>query len=781
MSGKSSAEATLALLDDEGARPPDTSIDTVISTTAGPWTMPMMIKARSRQSAGSYSSAPSSSSAASSISQAGSTSSPAITPNGAQASREARNLVQHHQAHIRENPYEFMRQLGAYAQGTGWRSYEHYVGSRVLYEGYTADVTARVLNSAAVRSRIKQLAQQRLDQLDLPRTQRAQKINELEQQLFDVATETARKMIARLDSVQFFKFFGATVNNILVRMYHQGIHISLDEFTVFRQVAQEAAEKKISLLMLPCHKSHIDYLTVSFLCYRLGISIPHIVAGENLDMPVVGPMLQKCGAFYIRRSFGDDALYPVVIREYIEQLLSTGHNLECFIEGTRSRTGKLLPPKLGILKYVLEAVQTGRTADVMICPISVQYDKVIETDSYVNELLGNPKEKESIWGLIANTRVLQLKMGRIDVRFQKPYSLKGFIEDQVVSRKRLRQDRVAFDPANNNEHKVMLLKALGYQVLSDINKVSVIMPAALVGTVILTLRGRGVGRNELVRRVDTLREKIISRGGRVAEFGGMTTEEVVDRALEALKDLIGVYHDLMEPTVYPLKRFDLSFHRNQVIHIFVSEVKAGGAVPGQRMEYNFLLAELGFLSQTLKNEFVYGTEGMVQNAENTIEHLQTDQVILVEDDMIGLSPAERARGRENFETYWLAAVSLFGLTPLKNGSGLEDDILWLPEREFHKRAQVYGKTLHAQGDVSYLEAVNQATMSNAFQRYHEMGIIIARRSKNAKSVAMMALHPEWTPRRDEAGVIRAEGKLWSFLERLGSFRRLVPVQPRARG
>lgn len=93
---------------------------------------------------------------------------------------------------------------------------------------------------------------------------------------------------------------------------------------------------------------------MSWLFYRLGISLPHIVAGANLNMPVIGAWLQKCGAFFIRRSFGDDELYPVVVQEYICQLLAEGMNLECFIEGTRSRTGKLLTPKLGVLKYVLE-------------------------------------------------------------------------------------------------------------------------------------------------------------------------------------------------------------------------------------------------------------------------------------------------------------------------------------------------------------------------------------------------------------------------------------------
>lgn len=143
-------------------------------------------------------------------------------------------------------------------------------------------------------------------------------------------------------------------------------------------------------------------------------------------------------------------------------------NIECFIEGSRSRTGKLLPPKLGILKYVVEAIENGRAEDVWICPISVQYDKVIETNSYVNELLGNPKEKESLTGLLLNTRVVQLKLGRIDVRFQAPFSLKAYLAEEKAKRKDNPKKRDA------KAEQAVLLKSLGYQVLSDINKCSVV-------------------------------------------------------------------------------------------------------------------------------------------------------------------------------------------------------------------------------------------------------------------------------------------------------------------
>lgn len=478
----------------------------------------------------------------------------------------SRNLVRHHPGRIREDPLSFLVQMGAYYRGTGWRSYEDYIGQRILYPGYSDQMRHAIIKSAQVQSKIKELAaaqataQGQNSHIDIAKRQR-----ELEQQLLDVTDAMTKKMVARMDSMQTLKFVAFAVNNVLVRMYHQGIHVNLAEVLQVREAAEEASKRGVSLIFLPCHKSHIDYLTISFMCFRIGVSLPQIIAGDNLDLPIVGNLLSHAGAFYIRRQWGDDQLYTTVVKEYVEQILSRGLNFECFIEGTRSRTGKLLQPKLGILKLVLDAVLNGRAKDCVIVPMSLQYDKVLETDSYINELLGNPKEKESLWGLVTNTRLLQLKMGRVDVRFAKPYSLKEFIEGQVARRGGL--------DYSSNKDKITLLRALGYQVLADINAASVVMPTALVGTVVLTLRGRGIGRNELIRRVEVLRRRILDKKGKVADFGDMKTSEVVDRALAVMKDLIGERKGLLEPVFYADKRFELSFYRNQVLHLFISEGK----------------------------------------------------------------------------------------------------------------------------------------------------------------------------------------------------------------
>jgi glycerol-3-phosphate O-acyltransferase len=273
---------------------------------------------------------------------------------------------------------------------------------------------------------------------------------------------------------------------------------------------------------------------------------------------------------WIRRSFGDDILYTTLVQSYIDTLLQGGFNFECFIEGGRSRTGKLLSPKFGILSFILDSILSGRVEDVLICPVSTQYDKVIETEGYVGELLGVPKKKENLADFLSASSVLSLQLGRVDVRFHEPWSLREFVQEQQ-SRISANPDQPNLRASDSPAIRLRILRTMGYKVLSDINAVSVVMPTALIGTVLLTLRGRGVGKSELIRRVEWLSDRVRAKGGRVAHFAGAPTSAVVDRGLEVLgKDLVGLVEGLAEPTYFAVDRFQLSFYRNMTIHLFIS-------------------------------------------------------------------------------------------------------------------------------------------------------------------------------------------------------------------
>jgi 1-acyl-sn-glycerol-3-phosphate acyltransferase len=471
-------------------------------------------------------------------------------------------------ARFRSSPLDFIREVSLHFSGTGWRSFDNHIGQPEFYSGFSEDMKTRVLNNPMLVAKVRELAEKRVDveaaegllgveaqnggsvgEKD-KKDKKAKRRRQIEASLLEVSETWTDGMICKMESKAFIRGAYYLATQLLTRAYHQGVHVSSEEVLRLRTVAAEAARKKHSIIFLPCHRSHVDYVSLQIICYRLGLALPTVVAGDNLNFPVVGSFLQHAGAMWIRRSFGDDQLYTTLVQAYIDTLLQCGYNLECFVEGGRSRTGKLLPPKFGILSYMLDSVASGRVEDAIICPVSAQYDKVIEVDSYISELLGQPKPKENIMDFLSSSSVLSLKLGRVDVRFHEPWSLRTFINQQRERTSKLPQQ------LDTKEDRLRLLRTLGFRVLSEINDVSVVMPTALVGTVLLTLRGRGVGKSELIRRVEWLCDRVRSQGGRVAHFANLPTSVVVDRALEVLgSGLVGLVPGLPEDTYYAVDRY----------------------------------------------------------------------------------------------------------------------------------------------------------------------------------------------------------------------------------
>lgn len=299
-------------------------------------------------------------------------------------------------ARFRSSPLDFIREVSLHFSGTGWRSFpDRIIGQREFYSGFSEDMKARVLSNPMLVAKVRELASKRVAVEAAEgllgedartgsgvgeKDRRSKRRVEIEESLMEVSDTWTDKMICKMESKSFIRGAYYFATQLLTRAYHQGVHVSSEEVLRLRAVAEKAAKDKHSIIFLPCHRSHVDYVSLQIICYRLGLALPTVVAGDNLNFPVVGSFLQHAGAMWIRRSFGDDQLYVTLVQAYIDTLLQNGYNLECFVEGGRSRTGKLLPPKFGILSYMLDSVASGRVDDAIICPVSTQYDKVIEVE-----------------------------------------------------------------------------------------------------------------------------------------------------------------------------------------------------------------------------------------------------------------------------------------------------------------------------------------------------------------------------------------------------------------
>lgn len=263
-------------------------------------------------------------------------------------------------ARFRSSPLDFIREVSMHFSGTGWRSFDDHIGQPEYYAGFSETMKTRVLSNPMLVAKVQELAAKRVEveaaegllgehvqqageglsvdtdktELDRKRKRKAQ----IQESLMEVSESWTDNMICKMESKGFIRGAYYLATQLLTRAYHQGVHVSSEEVLRLRSVAAQAAKDKHSIIFLPCHRSHVDYVSLQIICYRIGLALPTVVAGDNLNFPVVGSFLQHAGAMWIRRSFGDDQLYITLVQAYIDTLLQTGYNLECFVEGGRSRT-----------------------------------------------------------------------------------------------------------------------------------------------------------------------------------------------------------------------------------------------------------------------------------------------------------------------------------------------------------------------------------------------------------------------------------------------------------
>ena len=252
------------------------------------------------------------------------------------------------------------------------------------------------------------------------------------------------------------------------------------------------------IIYVPCHRSHMDYLLLSYVIYRKGFAVPHIAAGANLNMPVIGRFLRKGGAFFLRRSFKGDALYAVVFMKYLSFMMSRGHPLEYFIEGGRSRTGRLLSPRTGMLSMTVRGFLRDPKRPVVFMPVYFGYERIVEGRTYIGELSGRPKEKESVFGLIkAFVSVLRSKFGRVHVNLGRPIELGEILE------KHNPDWRSTAGQADESPGWVRdTVEELSRRILVEINSAAAVTPVNLVAIAMLATPRQSLPETVLVRQIE---------------------------------------------------------------------------------------------------------------------------------------------------------------------------------------------------------------------------------------------------------------------------------------
>src|SRR5690606_21288061 len=315
---------------------------------------------------------------------------------------------------------------------------------------------------------------------------------------------------------------------------------------------------------VPCHRSHIDYLLLSYLLFRNGLTPPHIAAGINLNMPIIGGLLRRGGAFFMRRTFKGNPLYTAVFNEYLHTLFSKGYPVEYFVEGGRSRTGRMLRPKTGMLAITLRSFLRSNRLPIVFVPVYIGYERVLEGRTYLGELRGASKKKESIFDLFKVLGALKQRFGQVSVNFGEPIKLAEFLDQQQPG---WREQELG--PQYRPEWLNATTNRLGEHVARHLNEAASINPVNLVALALLSTSKLALDDRALTRVLDLylalLRAVPYSPHTTLPEGDGTALIEHV-KGMDLLaeqKDALGKIFYLDEQNAVLM-----TYYRNNVLHIF---------------------------------------------------------------------------------------------------------------------------------------------------------------------------------------------------------------------
>ncbi|XP_033635041.1 dihydroxyacetone phosphate acyltransferase-like [Asterias rubens] len=292
------------------------------------------------------------------------------------------------------------------------------------------------------------------------------------------------------------------------------------------------------VVLLPTHRSYVDFLLMSYMMFEYNLPLPYIAAGADFNaMKFVNTILRKAGAFYIRRSFGSDRLYWAIFTEYVQILVMNGEApLEFYPEGTRSRTGKFLPPKRGLLQVVVEPFMKGRVPDISLVPISISYDRILEETLHSREMLGIPKPKESTSGLFKASSIFGENYGNITVHIGDPVSLKQMSIVSGVDRSvHSLAPRFIFS-MNAQEQQFVQELCLSIQLMQQ--RHMVVSPWVLCAAILIQRPGYQTNIPTLCSELEWLKGVAVGLGTNVHWPAGRTVNAVLDDLLAVHRDMV---------------------------------------------------------------------------------------------------------------------------------------------------------------------------------------------------------------------------------------------------
>jgi len=353
--------------------------------------------------------------------------------------------------------------------------------------------------------------------------------------------------------------FGERILNKLWNRLYKGIEIK--NAHILRELAQDGNE----IIYVPCHRSHMDYLLLTYVIFHEGLVTPRIAAGINLNFWPAGPIFRKAGAFFIRRSFRGNRLYSTIFREYLGLLFERGYSVKYYTEGGRSRTGRLLAPKTGMLAMTIQSLLRGIDRPLTLVPVYIGYEHVMEVSTYHKELSGSKKKGESVFGVLKAIKNLR-NYGKGYVNFGTPININSFLNEQVP------QWKEAIDPIDPQKPSWLTpsVNVLADQVMTNINQSAALNGVSLVALILLAAENHALAEAELLKQLKFFIElQRQSPYSKELTLPDAEAEELLAHVKELKKvkvetDNIGNIISLTDSAA-----LEMSYYRNNIIHTYI--------------------------------------------------------------------------------------------------------------------------------------------------------------------------------------------------------------------
>ncbi len=465
-----------------------------------------------------------------------------------------------------------------------------------------------------------------------------------------------------------------------------------------------ALGRRFPLVFLPSHKSNLDHLLLQYLFYMLGHSPNHTAGGINMNFFPIGPLVRRCGVFFIRRTFRDNELYKFVLRSYLDYLIEKRFHLEWYLEGGRSRTGKLLPPRFGMLNYVVDSYKRGKSEDIYFVPCSITYDQISDVGDYVAEAGGGQKERESFGWFLKVVGRLRRRYGRIYLRFHEPVSVRGYLGAPE-----------AIDSVEGN----LEVQKFAFRLEHRINLVTPITPVSLVTLALLGAGDRSLALEEVYEETKGLLRYVGRRGLPTTGQPLLRDAASVRATLDSLvsNGVVSCFSEEGAEEVFSIasgQALAAAYYRNTIIHFFlvrsITELSLLKVASKRGDKPEALFWEDAFrLRDTLKFDFFFAQK-------ETFRTNVLDELALLSDDpaqtiaqgmsaarsLLSLAhPLVASRVLRSFLEAYLVVASCLERLPVDEGGEGEFD-----EAAFLTTCQAVGKQFLLQKRVLHQESLS---------------------------------------------------------------------------